>query len=56
MFFVVKSLHSVPELVKQQLEFIQKYEIGITTKDTQLEYTRKISLVLRVNLQFTSTL
>ena len=32
--FIVKSLHSVLELVKHQLEFIQKCKIDVTTKNT----------------------
>ena len=46
---------SVPDLVKTQIDFIKKYSICINIKITDKEYTKRIGLLLGVNLQYGST-
>ena len=47
--------NSIPILVKDQLEYIQKYKIGISTKETDYEHTKRIGILLGVNIQYAST-
>ena len=56
MFFTVQTSNSVPILVKDQLSYIQKYKIGIATKESTFKYTKRISIFLSVNIQYRSTL
>ena len=49
-FFEVQSESTILELVKAEIGYIQKYNIGINTKITKQEYTKPIGIFLRVNL------
>jgi len=54
MFFMVQTNNSVPALVKNQLIFIKKYKIEITTKETTFKHTKCISILIGVNIQYSS--
>jgi len=40
----------VLKLVKAQLAYIKKYNIGINTKDKYLEHTNCIGIIIGINL------
>ena len=54
MFFTIQTKHTILQLVKQQITFIQKYKIGLNTKDSDLEHTKRIRIILGVHLKFAS--
>jgi len=49
-FFQIQSSYTVLELVANQKEYIKENNIGVTTKLTKYEYTRRIGLILGVNI------
>ena len=53
-FFKIQSSLIVPELVGKQIDYIKQNYIRVATKDIICEYTRRIGIILGVNIQYGS--
>ena len=53
-FFKVQTKLSVIELVKNQEEYWKKYNLGLTTKGTNLVHTQKIGYIAGANVKLSS--
>ena len=44
----------MPELVKNQIDFIKENEISLSMKETKNEYTARIRILIGIDIQFAS--